>query len=156
MDMDLVFDKEAPAIGEYIGQFAPIACQIGALFFVNGKAVGMDAFGKEETFSRVFKNLLQSYALDAVDRFEKKAHTEAGTKSAKELLASASAAKAESRPSVSLGIDLRLESDKLIGFALGHEGRVVHLCLFPNAGNQNSKDSNRMVRHSTRRQRRGL
>jgi hypothetical protein len=156
MDMDHVFDKEAPAIREYIGQFFPVACQTGAVFFVNGKVVGMDAFGKAETFSRIFKNLLQSYALDAVDRFENKAHTEAGIKPAKDLLASASEAKTESRPSVSLGMDLRFVADKLVGFALEHEGRVVHLCLFSNAGTRNSNDSARMVRHSTRRQRMGL
>lgn len=156
MDMDLVYDKEAPAIGEYLGQFAAVTCQIGAVFFVNGKVVGMDALGKAATFSRVFKNLLESYALDAVDRFEKEVHTEDGIKLAQELLSSASAAKSESRPSVSLGMDLRLESDRVVGFALEHEGRAVHLCLFPNAGNEKAKESNRMASHSTRRQRRGL
>ena len=72
------------------------------------------------------------------------------------MLAAAAAAKAESRPSVGLGMDLRLESEKLVGFALEHENKVVHLCLFPNAGNRKTKSSNRMARHSTRHQRRGL
>jgi hypothetical protein len=31
-------------------------------------------------------------------------------------------------------MDLRLESEKLVGFALEHENQIVHLCLFPNAG----------------------
>ncbi len=156
MDMDLVFDKEAPAIRKYIDRFAPIACQIGALFLVNGQVVGMDAFGKAETFSRVFNNLLQGYALDAVDRFEKETDAGVGKKTASDVIAAASAAKAESRPSVSLGMDLCLESNKLIGFVLEHKGRVVHICLFPNAGNRNSKDSGRMARLSARRQSRGL
>ena len=54
------------------------------------------------------------------------------------------------------GIDLRLESEKLVGFVLEHEDRVVHICLFLNASNRKAEGSNRMVRHSTRRQRRGL
>jgi len=37
--------------------------QVGAVFLVNGKVVGMDAYGKAATFSLVFKNLLESYAL---------------------------------------------------------------------------------------------
>jgi hypothetical protein len=79
-----------------------------------------------------------------------------GKKAASDVLAAASAAKAESRPSVGLGIDLRLESEKLAGFALEHEDRVVHICLFPKAGNRKADGSTRMMRHSTRRQRRGL
>jgi hypothetical protein len=118
MDMDLVFDKEAPVIKEYLEGFALVARQVGAVFLVNGKVVGMDAFGKA-TFSRVFKNLLESYALDAVDRFEKETDAGDGAKAASELLMAATAAKAESRPSAGLGMDLRLESDKLVGFAIG-------------------------------------
>jgi hypothetical protein len=72
------------------------------------------------------------------------------------VLAAASGAKTESRPSVGLGVDLRLESEKLVGFALEHEGRIVHICLFPNAGSRKIQDSTRMARHSTQRQRGGV
>jgi hypothetical protein len=154
MDMDLVFDKEV--IKEYLEGFVLVDRQVGAVFLVNGKVVGLDAFGNSATFSRVFKNLLESYTLDAVDRFEKAIDAGDGKKAASDVLAAASAAKAESRPSVGLGMDLRLESEKLVGFALEHEGRIVHLCLFPTAGNRKTESSNRMVKHSTRRQRRGL
>lgn len=156
MNMDLVFDKEAPVIKEYMEGFALVDRQVGAVFLVKGKLVGMDAFGNSATFSRVFKNLLESYALDAVDRFEREIDVGAGKKSASDVLAAASAAKAKSRPSVGLGMDLRFESEKLVGFALEHESRVVHICLFPNAGNRKTQGSSRMVRHSTRRKRRGL
>jgi hypothetical protein len=156
MDMDLVFDKEAPVIKEYLEGFALVGHQVGAVFLVNGIVVGMDAFGKAVTFSRVFKNLLESYALDAVDHFKKETDAGTGEKAASDLLGVASVAKAESRPSVGLGMDLRFESEKLVGFALEHEGRVVHICLFPNAGNRKTESSNRMARHSTRRQRRGV
>lgn len=76
MDMDLVFDKEAPAIKEYLEGLGLVDRQVGAVFLVNSKVVGMDAFGNSATFSRVFKNLLESYALDAVDRFEKEIVTD--------------------------------------------------------------------------------
>ena len=156
MDMDHVFDKEAPVIKEYLEGFALVDRQAGAVFLVNGKVVGMDAFGKAATFSRVFKNLLESYAMDAIDRFEKGIDVGVGKKEASDVLAAASAARAECRPSVGLGMDLRLESEKLVGFALEHENRVIHLCLFPNAGTRKPDSSTRMARHSTRRQRRGL
>jgi hypothetical protein len=156
MDMDLVFDKEAPVIKEYLEGFTLVDCQVGAVFLVNGKVVGMDAFGKAATFSRVFKNLLESYAMDAVDRFERETDAGVGKMEALGVLAAASAAKAESRPSVGIGMDLRLESERLVGFALEHEGQIVHICLFPNTGNRKAGGSTRMERHSTRRQRRGL
>jgi hypothetical protein len=151
MDMDLVFDKEAPVIKEYLEGFTLVENQVGAVFLVNGKVVGMDAFGKAATFSRVFKNLLESYSLDAVDCYEREIVPGDGAKSASDVLAAAIAAKTESRSSVGLGMDLRLESEKLVGFALEHEDRIVHICLFPNARNRKVKDFTRIVRHSTRR-----
>jgi hypothetical protein len=156
MDMDLVFDKEAPVIKEYLEGFVLVDRQVGAVFLVNGKVAGMDAFGKAATFSRVFKNLLESYAMDAVDRFEKETDAGAGKKEALGVLAAASAANAESRPSVGLGMDLRLESEKLVGFALIHEGQMVHLCIFQNGADRKQDGFTRIARHSARRQRRGL
>jgi hypothetical protein len=41
---------------------------VGAAFLIDGKVVGIDSFGKPDTFSKVFKKLLESYALDAIDR----------------------------------------------------------------------------------------
>ena len=96
----------------------------------------MDAFGNSATFSRVFNNLLESYAPDAFDRFEKETDTGDGAKAALEMLAVAAAATAEFRSSGSLGRDLRLESQNLVGFALAHEGHVIPLCLFMNTGNR--------------------
>ena len=42
---------------------------MGAVLLIDGKVVGLDSFGNPETFSRVFKKLLESYALDAIDQF---------------------------------------------------------------------------------------
>jgi hypothetical protein len=154
--MDFVFNKEAPVIKEYLEGLALVDRQVGAVLLVNGEVVGIDTFGKSTTFPLVFKNLLESYALDAVDRFQKETDAGTGKKAASDLLTAATAAKAESRPSVGLGMDLRFESVNLVGFALEHEGRLVNICLFPNAGNRKADNSTLMVRHSTRRQRRGL
>jgi hypothetical protein len=67
----------ADVCGEYLEGFSQVEDQIGAVFLVNGKVVCMDAFGKAATLSLVFKNLLESYDMDGVDRFEKE--TDAGT-----------------------------------------------------------------------------
>jgi hypothetical protein len=153
MDMDFVFDKEAPVIKEYLEGFASVVRQVGAVFLVNGKVVGMDAFGNAATFSRVFRNLLESYAMDAVDRGGRRCDAGDADIQSADILAAALSADAEGRPSAGLGMDLRLESEKLVGFALEHTGRVVHICLFPNAASRKSGDSVRMARHSMRKQR---
>ena len=153
MDMDVVFDKEAPVIKEYLEGFALVVRQVGAVFLVNGKLVGMEAFGNAATFSCVFRNLLESYALDAVDRCGRRYDAGDADRQSADILAAALSADAEARPSAGLGMDLRLESEKLVGFALEHEDQVVHICLFPNAASRKSGDSVRMARPSMRMRR---
>jgi hypothetical protein len=50
--------------------FRLIDSQVGAVFMINGRVVGLDAFGKPGTFSEVFKKRLESYALDAIDWYD--------------------------------------------------------------------------------------
>jgi hypothetical protein len=54
-------------VEEYNRHFRPIEGQVGAVFLINGRVVGLDSFGKPDTLARVFKKLVQSYALDAID-----------------------------------------------------------------------------------------
>jgi hypothetical protein len=65
--MAAIYDKERPSIEEYVKPFRLIDSQVGTIFMINGRVVGLDAFGKPGTFSEVFKKLLESYALDAID-----------------------------------------------------------------------------------------
>ena len=37
---------------------------------INGKVAGMDAFGRADTFEKVFSKLVDSYALDALDLYD--------------------------------------------------------------------------------------
>jgi len=153
--MAAMYDKERPSIDEYVQPFHLIDSQIGAVFMINGKVVGTDAFGKPETFSKVFKKLLESYALDAIDWYdpqqEQKALRSEVTKFQKAVLAS----HVESGPSVGLGIDFRLESKKITGFALAHDGQVLHISIFKraNEGKGNNQES-RMRRFAERRRNR--
>ncbi|MBI5578949.1 MAG: hypothetical protein HY895_07335 [Deltaproteobacteria bacterium] len=49
--------------------------QVGVVFLVIGKVVGLDAFGNSATCSRVFKYLIESYPLDTIDSFEKETNS---------------------------------------------------------------------------------
>ena len=157
--MAAIYDKEMPSIEEYVKRFSLIDSQVGAIFMINGKVVGLDAFGKPGTFSEVFKKLLESYTLDAIDWYdpdkEHKALKSEVTRFQKSALSAT--ASAETRPSVGLGTDFRLESRKVTGFALALEDQLLHVSIFARAnGRDTHAPDSRIERFSRRRQNRGV
>jgi hypothetical protein len=68
MAMSIICEVNKASLNEYTRNFKTIDGQVRGIFLIDGKVVGMDSFGKPETFSKVFKKLLESYALDAIDR----------------------------------------------------------------------------------------
>ncbi|MEM2983035.1 MAG: DUF6569 family protein [Candidatus Bathyarchaeia archaeon] len=152
MAMSRIYEKESGTLEEYTEHFHPMEDQVGALFMINGVVAGLDAFGRGGTFSRVFKKLLQSYALDAIDWFDPEKKVEPQEGEVTEFVKSVLSARVEARPSVGLGTDCRLKSDKLTGFALIFDDQVLHLSVFPKPGNRSPKDRfKRMESYSRRR-----
>ena len=153
--MAAIYDKERPSIEEYVKPFRLIDFQIGSIFMINGKVVGMDAFGKPGTFSEVFKKLLESYALDAIDWYDPDKEHKALKSEVTKFRKSTLAADSESHPAVGLGSDFRLESRKIIGFSLALDDRVIHVSIFSrnDARDRNGTDS-RIERFSSRRRNR--
>jgi len=68
--MATIYDKEMSSIRDYVSHFRLMDSQVGAIFMINGKVVGLDSFGNPESFSKVFEKLMESYALDAIDWFD--------------------------------------------------------------------------------------
>ena len=143
-----------PSIKKYVDHFSLTSMQVGAIFMINGQVVGMDSFGKPETFSSVFKKLVESYALDAIDWFEAEKEFKTLKGDVTKFLNNASAAQIEDQPSIALGTDYRLESNKITGFALAHEDKVLHLSVFAKREGRREKGyTSRMERFSSRRNR---
>jgi len=65
-----LFEGKKDPLGEYLKPFRLVDCQVGAIFAINGKVVGLECFGYQQTFSKFFPKLVQSYALDALDWLE--------------------------------------------------------------------------------------
>jgi hypothetical protein len=152
MAMSEIYEKKREALDSFINYFRLVEMQVGAVFMINGKVVGLDCFGKPETFSKVFRKLVESYALDAIDWQEQGSSGKALKSEVTKFLWAASAASVESRPSVGLGIDYRLESYGLTGFALAHEEQVLHFSVFARRnGHHEERYSSRMQRFSSRR-----
>ena len=155
--MAAIYDKEMPSIEKYVKHFRLIDSQVGAIFMINGKVVGLDAFGKPGTFSKVFKKLLESYSLDAIDWYDPDKDHKALKSEVSRFQKFALSANAETRPSVSLGTDFRLESRKITGFALALDGQLLHLSIFARAdGRDRHAPDSRIERFSKRRRNRGL
>ena len=52
--MSAIYKKKEQSIKDYTKHFSLTNSQIGAVFVINGQVVGMDSFGKPETFKKVF------------------------------------------------------------------------------------------------------
>ncbi|MBT3368552.1 MAG: hypothetical protein HN416_15490, partial [Nitrospina sp.] len=153
--MAAIYDKERPSIEQYVKPFHLIDSQVGAIFMINGKVAGLDAFGKPGTFSNVFKKLLESYALDAIDWHDPDKEQKALKSEVTKFRKAALAAGAESRPSVGLGTDFRLESGKVTGFALALDDRVIHISIFSRTeGRDRNGADSRIESFSSRRRNR--
>jgi hypothetical protein len=151
MAMSRIYEKDWPSIQEYAGHFKLIDSQVGAVFMINGKVVGMDSFGKAESFAKVFRKLVESYALDAIDWFDPEKGYKPLKRGVTGFIRDALASQTEFRPSVGLGTDLRMESKKITGFALVLDDKIIHLSVFsrPDEGKQDISTS-RMQRYSRR------
>ena len=147
-----IYEKERSSLTKYVKHFRPVEMQVGAVFLINGKVVGLDSFGKPEPLTKVFKKLVESYALDAVDWSEMGKDDRPSGADVRTFLQAAQIAPVEKHSSVGLGTDCRMESEKLAGFALVHEEQVLHLSVFAR-GNASSREhhGSRMQRFSRRR-----
>ena len=55
MAMSAIYERQSGSVEEYTRHFRPIEGQVGAVFLINGRVVGLDSFGKPDTLSKVFK-----------------------------------------------------------------------------------------------------
>ena len=123
-----------------------------AVFSIDGRVCGMDLFDHPDTLSGLLAKLVGSYALDAADEGQKAVNVPE-TSVAQQFVRMAGDARFDPFPALGEGTDLRLDSSKVCGGALEARGRIVHLCVFPSAGEGGSglRGSGRMAGLSARR-----
>ena len=154
MAMSEVYKKDRSSMDEYVKHFRLIDGQAGAVLMINGRVVGLDTFGKAESFSKVFKKIVESYTLDAIDWFDSKKEHKALRSDVTNFLKASQKSRVEVHEGVGLGIDCRLESDKVTGFALAMDQKILHLSVFARENGQGGKGGNsRMASFAQRRTR---
>ncbi|MBW1680718.1 MAG: hypothetical protein JRF59_08795 [Deltaproteobacteria bacterium] len=129
--MASIYEKELPNLQEFTRHFSPVEGQVGAVFLINGEVAGLDAFGKQETFSRAFSKLLPSYALDGLDLLEPGKKHRVFKRKVSAFLRASCDAPLYPHPSVGVGTDVRMESEDIAGFALVLGKELVHVSSFP-------------------------
>jgi hypothetical protein len=122
---------------------------------INDKVVGMDGFGNSDSFSKVFKKLVKSYALDAIDWFDPEKEYQGLKGEVTKFMKASRAARVESHESVGLGMDYRMESRKITGFSLVFDNQILHLSVFARTdGQSRNMHTSRMERYTQRRRNR--
>ena len=134
--MEALFVEYAPFLDDCVSACQPVGGQVGALFAVDDSIIGFDLFDREQTLTALLPKLVRSVAVDALDHrgvgaLSRVADAKgANTFTTGLFLDAVGTASSQVTPAVGLGEDVRLTGEGVIGGALVHEGRVVHLSAF--------------------------
>jgi hypothetical protein len=124
--MNDVFMRFGGALRQAGESLAAQPGQVGALVYLCGRWLGLDALAAPGLFARAWPRLCSGYAADALGR-EPRVGLRPKPSSVLALLKSVTAV---SSPAVGLGAEHRFESKAVHGAALVVEGRVVHAMAF--------------------------
>lgn len=123
------YESRGRQLSAYVSTFRADHGQRGAVVAIDGKPIGLELFDSANAFARYLENLVQSYAVDAIE-------TEAGRTLApteedvRRFLDSIRTAAVERFPALGEGEDIGLTGEGVSGGALAANGRVVHLAGF--------------------------
>lgn len=127
-----LYEQADGDLKSYLEAFVPPSEAQGVLIMINGQVVGADVFDHTETLQHLWQKLLRGYALDALEQRQKSApKTEYATQ---EFFAQLHDAQEEPYPSVGLGEDVRLSSNRVSGSGLLWEDQIIHAGVFNLAG----------------------
>ena len=110
----------------YVRAFLATPGQVGAIFALGEKVVGLEVFFSHDTFAKLLPKLIRSYALDAIE-IPGDHSPMPPADSAVSFLKQVGAAEAREFPPVSLGETLRLQTAGIVGVGLRVEEALVHL-----------------------------
>jgi len=148
-----VFESYEDRLAEFFESVQLIEWQVGAVFAINGKVLGLESFSCHDTFKRFFEKLVKSYALDAMDTLESSKDESVPPSRAKRFMESVTKGKGESHPSLGVGQNVAFSSRAVSGAALVESDRLRHLSAFKKEKGEKTSRV-RFQRYSQRRGRR--
>ena len=146
--MSAMFDARHVALDEFVAAFTPVERQVGAVFFVNGRAAGLELFDAPRTWRTLAPKLIRSYALDALDQEDNPVQSDAAA-DATALIDGLMSSQASVFPAVGEGADVRFDGVGALGAALVTSERAIHVSAFPveSAGTRNRNKGRRPRRN---------
>ena len=149
--MGAIYDHEQDITDDYMKHFTVKDNQVGILVMINNQVIGCDCFGKNDTLGKSFAKLIQSYVLDAIDVNGRKKRYSFPKGKASGFIDDIRGCLVKERSSISLGTDVRLASQKVIGSALSLKNEVIHLTAFAKDGKEQNKEVGFYQRPSRRK-----
>ena len=147
--MSDIYESYEDQLRYYTEKFSQAENQKGILVMINGQIIGLEIFDSPENLGKYFEKMIHSYALDAIDLAGQKRQADRNKLDPKAWLEEITEMPLMIQPSLDLGQDLRIESDKIIGSGLLNEDRLLYLSVFVK-GDEQGKPGSRMVRASRR------
>lgn len=122
-----IFREREGELGSLRGAFPAAPGQCGALVALRPDRLCLDYLSRPDAFARLYPKLLDGYLLDAIEQLDRNPATE---RELEEFVQAVAAAKRRRHPSASLGEDVRLHGDRVVGSGLEYEGELVQLSVF--------------------------
>jgi hypothetical protein len=151
MALSDLFEAKRETSEDYLKNFFSLDNQMGLAVFINGNMAGIEFLGRHDTFQLLYRKLLASYVLDALETADKKSKESPSHDFITEFLAGAAGANVDRRKSVSLGWDIRLESETIVGAGLEFEQQILQLSLFKKEIGQRTGNNERPLRRASGR-----
>jgi hypothetical protein len=127
--MDAIYERYDSSIGSIVEQLRPVRGQVGALTAIGGRMV-VDCFGQPATWERLWRKILAGCAIDALDPAVSSSKP-IQPEQAQNFIRQLTSTPVERTTSVvGLGEHLLFQSEAIEGFALCHEGRLLHLFAY--------------------------
>lgn len=124
-----VYDHAQDSLKGFRRRFKAKAGQNGAIFALDGQIAGLELFDAPETYTKLHRKLVDSYAMDALESPTHDIDAPHQDEVA-DFLARVTNADVESFKALAEGRDLRLHGEGIVGGALEADGWVVHLSAF--------------------------
>jgi hypothetical protein len=129
-DIADIYQDERQTLEDFITKLSCPQDAIGFIATMNGHVLTVELFGTTKLFNRNCKGILAGIALEATDRefCQELSHREPLTVEA--LLRSIRVAHKDHFTAIGQGVDIRLETNNMVGAALVHESQLYHLEVF--------------------------